>query len=85
MTVPLPEPLLPDDTVSHDAVLDAVHPQAPAVVTDTCAVPPSTATDCEEGDSAYEQLVPGCVIVTVSPATVNVPERDDVAVFALTV
>jgi hypothetical protein len=34
-TVPLPVPLAPDLTVSQEALLDAVHWQALAVVTDT--------------------------------------------------
>ena len=44
VTVPFPTPLAPDVTVSHDALLAAVHAHVLPVVTATEAVPPAGAT-----------------------------------------
>ena len=40
-TIPLPDPLAPEVTVTHEAVLDAVHEHPPDVATLTVPVPPA--------------------------------------------
>ena len=83
MTVPLPVPLPPLVTVIHGSLLVAVHAQADCVVTVTLFVPAIDVNACVVGDAVN---VHGalCVIVTVWPATVSVPVRDVVPVFAVT-
>ena len=51
-TVPLPDPLAPLVTVSHVALLVAVHVQPAPAVTVTLPVPPAASTLCVAGDSA---------------------------------
>jgi hypothetical protein len=43
-TVPFPDPLLPEEIPSHEALLAAVHEQPAAVVTATDAGPPALPT-----------------------------------------
>jgi len=50
--VPLPDPLAPLVTVSHVALLVAVHVQPAPAVTVTLPVPPAATTLCVAGDSA---------------------------------
>ena len=49
-TWPLPLPFPPDDTVIHDAPLDAVHGHPPAVVTATVPLLPAAPTDWDDGE-----------------------------------
>ena len=76
-TVPVPVPLAPDVTVSHDAVLLAVHPQPLVAVIVTEPVPPADGSDWLFAESAYEQESADCVTVNVPPAIVIVPVRAD--------
>jgi hypothetical protein len=75
VTVPLPDPDAPDETVSHDAVVDDVQPQPEAAVTVIVAAPPPAATDALVGDTVGVH-VPACVTVKVDPAIVSVPVRE---------
>ena len=84
MTVPLPVPLAPDVIVIHDELLTAVHPQPLPAVTETLADPPLDPKLCDVGDG-LKLHTPASVTVIVCPATVSVPERLLVAVFAATV
>jgi hypothetical protein len=52
----------------------AVHAQPAPAVTETLPLPPEDGTDCVSGAIANEQPSP-CVIVTVWPATLSVPDR----------
>jgi hypothetical protein len=49
-TLPLPEPLAPLVTVSHDALLTAVHPQPPAALTVTVPDPAAAVSDWLNGE-----------------------------------
>jgi hypothetical protein len=83
-TVPLPVPLDPDVIVSHAALLVATQVQFWLVVTATLLVPAVAAGVSDVGDTVkeHEFELPACVTVTVCPATVNVPVRDEVVAFA---
>ena len=85
MTVPLPLPLAPLVIVSQLESLVAVQAQPDVVVTAALAVPPAAAIVCVVGDTEKLQGAPLWVTVTVWPATVKVPVRDDVDAFADTV
>jgi hypothetical protein len=77
--------VLPDVIVSQgcELVPDQVH--VDPVVSESDPEPPAAGAFCVEGDSEYEQAVtPTCVMVTVRPATVSVPDRVPVAVLAAT-
>ena len=64
----------------------AVHAQAAPVDTVTLPLPPLEATDTVAGVTEYAQpVVAACVIVTVCPATVSVPDRTLPVVLAATV
>jgi hypothetical protein len=76
-TVPVPVPLAPDVTVSHDALLLAVHPQPLVAVMVTEPVPPADGSDWLFAESAYEQESADCVTVNVPPAIDIVPVRSD--------
>ncbi len=76
-TAPEPVPLAPDVTVSHDALLLAVHPQPLVAVIVTEPVPPADGSDWLFAESAYEQESAACVTVNVTPAIVIVPVRAD--------
>jgi hypothetical protein len=83
VTVPLPVPLAPAVTVIQLALLVAVHAQPAVVVTVTVAVPPLAAGVAEVGDTVKLHGA-ASVTVIVRPATVNVPVREVVPVFAAT-
>ena len=80
----MPVPELPEVIVSHVALLDAVHPQPLPVVTEALCAPPVAELFCDIGDT-LKLHAPLWLTVTVWPATVNVPLRGDVDVFAATV
>jgi hypothetical protein len=72
--------------VSQDEASVAVHVHPLVVVTVTFALPPLAASDDGvSGATVNVQGAASCVTVTVWPATVNVAERDVVAVFAAAV
>lgn len=73
-TVPLPLPFAPDVTVSHDALLLAVHEHPSAVVTVTLPEPPADGTLAAVGAIEMEHPLP-CVTVTCAPATLMLPLR----------
>jgi hypothetical protein len=50
-TVPLPLPLAPAVTVSHAALLDAVHPHPVAAVTEALVVAPAAGAVNESGET----------------------------------
>ena len=81
----MPLPLAPALIVIHESLLVAVQLQpAPAV---TVTVPVVAADDVrfdDVGAIANVQGAPACVTVKVCPATVIVPVRDVVPVFAAT-
>jgi hypothetical protein len=69
----LPLPLPPADTVSHDALLDAVQEQPVPAVTVTLPLDPADGAAADSG--AIENVQPGdCVIVTRWPPIVAVPD-----------
>jgi hypothetical protein len=53
--VPFPDPLAPDDTPIHPALLDAVHPHPAAAVTPTDVVAPPDGALKLVGDSENVQ------------------------------
>ena len=75
-------PVAPVLTVSHVAGLVAVHVQPAVVVTVPDTVPPVAVTDCAVGETAKAHVVPFWEIVMSCPATVRLPVRGVVAVFA---
>jgi hypothetical protein len=83
-TVPLPVPLDPLTTLTHPALLAAVHPQPAVVVTATLPDPPAAANACDAGEMLNEHPTPDWVTVKVRPATVSVALRCAVAVVAAT-
>jgi len=84
VTVPDPLPVPPLLIVIHDAVFVADQVQPVKVVTVTVTLPPPPAIVWPAGDSANVQGDAACVTVKVAPAMVNVPVRDDVVGFAVT-
>ena len=75
-TVPVPLPLAPLVTVSHDVLLlTPVHAQPAKVVTVVEPVPPAAATDWLVGLIAYVHAAPACVTVSVCPPIVSEPLR----------
>jgi hypothetical protein len=56
--VPLPEPLAPLVTESHDALSEAVHAQPEPAVSVSVAVPPPTGTLVVSGATENEHVVP---------------------------
>jgi hypothetical protein len=82
LTVPLPEPLDPAVTVTHPALLAAVHEQPAAAVTATLPEPPAATKPWDAGERLNVQLAAACVTLNVCPATVSVAERAEVVVFA---
>src|SRR6187455_3746384 len=82
-TVPLPLPLAPPVTVSHDVLLlTLVHAHPASDVTPVEPVPPPAATEPLVGAIAYVQAMPGCVTLKLCPAIVNVPVRELIVLFA---
>jgi len=71
-------------TVIHESPLTAVHEHGEAIV--TAIVPPDAPapTDAFTGERVAAQEMPACVTVSVCPATVTVPVRGLVDVFAAT-
>jgi hypothetical protein len=84
LTVPVPLPLAPAVTVIHAALLTAVHAQPVVVVTLVLPVPPGATAFSEVGETVNTHGAASCVTVTVWPATVSVPVRELVDVFAAT-
>ncbi len=82
VTVPLPLPLAPPLIVSQAALLAAVHMHPVAAVTPVVDEPAAEVSVGDVGDTPNVQLMPLCVTVTVWPATVSVPTRWAVDVFA---
>jgi hypothetical protein len=80
----LPLPFPPADTVNQLALLVAVHVHPLVVVTVSVEGPPLAGIEGLVGDTAKAQGA-ACVTVTVIPATVIVPVRDELSVFAATV
>ena len=74
-TAPGPEPLAPDTTVSHEALLDAVQTHAAAAPTETMTEPPLAGMVCAVGLIVNEQPLP-CSTVNVMSAIFSVPCRD---------
>jgi len=83
-TVPLPLPLAPAVTVSHDVLLlTPVHAHPAGDVTPVEPVPPAAGTEPLVGAIAYVQLMPGCVTLKLCPAIVRVPVRELVLLLAV--
>jgi len=82
-TVPGPLRFAPSGIVTHDAVLDALHVQPLAVVTETVPLLPPAASDTLVGEIVNPQT-PACVTVKARPATVTVPVREALPVLAPT-
>jgi hypothetical protein len=76
LALPFPDPLAPLVTVSHDALLVAVQVQPVGAVTIDEPLPPPAPMFRLVGETVNVQVTPGCVIVTVWPATVSVALRD---------
>jgi hypothetical protein len=72
-------------TVIHDALLTPVQPHPVPAVTVTLPVPPADVRLCDVGDALNVHAAPASVTVIVVPATVSVPVRLAVDVFAATV
>jgi hypothetical protein len=82
-TVPLPLPLDPAVTLTHEgALVTAVHEHPAGEVTVVDPPPPEAATAALVGDSDAEQVMPDCVTVNVRPAIVTLPMRSVGDVFA---
>lgn len=85
LTVPLPEPLLPEVMVIQLAWLTAVQLQELVVATFTVPVPPLAMNDWEVGVIVYSQSgAPAWFNMKDFPATVKVPVRRLVLVLAAT-
>jgi hypothetical protein len=72
--VPLPLPVAPAVTLSHDALLAAVQPHPSAVRTSKAPVPPPAGCVADDEESEIVQSGPWFT-VNVRPAMVNVPDR----------
>jgi hypothetical protein len=83
VTVPLPGPLAPPLILSHGTLLVAVHVHPLAAVTAVVDDPPAAVIVWASGDTPNVHAAPVCVTVTAWPATVSVPTRWDVEVFAV--
>ena len=82
-TEPLPAPVAPDVTVSHDvSLLTAVHAHSARAVTVVEPVPPAAVIDRLAGASAYEHGRAAWFTENVWPAIVSVPLRGVVSGFA---
>jgi len=85
VTVPAPLPFTPALSVSHAALLVAVHPQP--VPAETVTVPAAAEGEvrfADDGEMVNVQGRPACVTVNVAPPIVIVPVRGVAAVFAAT-
>jgi hypothetical protein len=85
VTEPLPLPLAPVVTEIHAALLVAVQLQPVVAVTVIVPVLPEAAALADVGEIDGAQGAPACVTVNVAPATVSVPVREALDVFAATV
>ncbi|HET7218196.1 MAG TPA: hypothetical protein VFJ02_09105 [Vicinamibacterales bacterium] len=85
LTEPLPLPVAPPVTVSHVALLTALHEQPVGAETLAVLDPPLALTLRLVGEIEYVHPVPDCVTVKVWPAIVIVPLRWVVLVLAATV
>ena len=83
VTVPFPLPLAPLLIVSQAALLAAVQAHPLAAVTAVVDEPAAEVSERDVGDTPKLQLTPLWVTVTVWPATVSVPTRWAVDVFAV--
>jgi hypothetical protein len=69
-------PAEPEDViVSHEALLDELHPQADGAITRTDAEPPAAGADPDDDSSAKVQVVPACDSATDWPAIASSPVR----------
>jgi hypothetical protein len=88
--VPAPLPDLPLGRDNHPALVFTVHEQFACVVSDAVSRPPARHGAKVTGATAYSQFdgsgvpSPACVTENVWPAIVKVPDRETVALFALT-
>ena len=85
VTVPVPVPLLPEVIVIQLALVVADQVQPAGAVTATLPLEATAARDWVAGEIVQVQAAPAWVTVCVWPATVTVPVRGLVAVFAATV
>ena len=74
-TVPLPFPELPEVTVSHDALLLAVHVQPVGTVTATLLLPAEAVNEALVGANVELHDSAAWLTVTVFPPTLSVAER----------
>jgi hypothetical protein len=81
---PLPLPLVEPWSVTHPALLVAVHAQPAGAVMLVDPGPPAAAIVCDPGDSEYVHGVPACVTVKMSSPIVTEPMRCAVLGFAAT-
>src|SRR5512134_309554 len=84
-TLPVPLPLGPAVTASQLTLAAADQVQLAGAVTDTLPLPAVAGTHAEVGAIEGVQVAPACVTVKLAPATVSVPERLPVPLFAATV
>jgi hypothetical protein len=82
ITVPFPEPLLPEVTLIHVATLVAVQAHPLAAVTLTLPTPPAFEKFMLSGDAVTLQAIPACATVNVWPSIPNVPVRESEDEFA---
>ena len=82
--MPLPLPVAPALMVIHEEPLVAVQAQPEGDVTLTLPVPPDEVYEALAGAIAYVHVIPAWVTEKVWPATVSVPVREVVPVFAAT-
>ena len=83
VTVPLPDPDDPPETVSQESLLVADQLQPAGAVTPTLVDSPPTAKAFEPGEMVSLQATPTCVALKVLPATVTVPVRAVLPGFAV--
>jgi hypothetical protein len=84
VTVPAPDPVPPEETVSHGTELPAVHEHPGAELTPTVPLVASGATVAFVGEIANVQATPACVTENTCPAIVSDPLREDVDVLVAT-
>lgn len=84
VTVPAPDPVPPEEMVSHGTELLAVHEHPGAELTPTVPLVASGATVALVGEIANVQATPAWVTENTCPAIVSDPLRDDVDVLVAT-
>src|SRR4029453_6780241 len=88
--VPEPFPDLPLERDNHPALVFTVHEQLACVVSNAVNLPPAMHGVKATGPTEYSQFdgsgvpSPACVTENARPAIVKVPDREPVALFALT-